>query len=175
MKITISGLPGSGTTTVAKILASKLGYKLVSAGEIFRELARKKNITLKELTRLAFRNPEYDLYVDKYQKKIGEKENNIIIEGRLSGWFIKDAFKVWIFARDKVRYERIARREEKDFETVKNETKERENIEKERYMKYYGIDVEDLSIYHLIINSEYFSAESIANIIIKALEESKWK
>ena len=175
MRITISGLPGSGTTTVAKILASKLKYKFISAGEIFRNLAEKNKLPLNEFSKLAAENPEYDLYVDEYQKKIGEREDNIIIEGRLSGWFVKDAFKVWIFASDETRYKRIAKREKKRFEEVKKETKEREKIEKNRYMRFYGINIDDLSIYHLVINSEYFNAESIANIIIKALEEKKWK
>ncbi len=175
MKITISGPPGSGTTTVAKLLASKLGYKLISAGEIFRELAKRKNMSLSDLTKLAIKNPEFDFYVDEYQKKIGEQEDNIIIEGRLSGWFIKNAFKVWIFASDETRYKRIAKREGKNIEEVRKETREREKIEKERYKKFYGINIDDLSIYHLVINSEHFSAENIVNIIIKALEEINWK
>ena len=51
MKITISGLPGSGTTTVAKLLAERLGYKLISAGDVFRKLAMERGMTLEEFSK----------------------------------------------------------------------------------------------------------------------------
>jgi len=171
MKITISGLPGSGTTTVAKILASKLNYKLISAGEVFRQLAREKGYSLEEFSKYAESNPDIDLYIDKLQKELAEKEENAIVEGRLSGWMIKDAdLKVWIFADEDVRYARVAKREGKDVVEIRKKTKSREEYEKSRYRKFYGIDIDDWSIYHLIINSGHFDAESIAEIILKAVE-----
>jgi len=171
MKITISGPPGSGTTTVAKLLANRLGYKLISAGEIFRKLASEKGMTLEEFSKYAESHPDVDLYIDKLQKEIAEKEDNIVVEGRLSGWMIKDAFKVWIHADPEIRYKRIAQRENKDLAKVRSETKKREEIEKKRYKKFYSIDLDDLSIYHLIINSGYFKPDDIVEIILKALSK----
>ncbi len=171
MKITISGLPGTGTTTVAKIIAKKLNLKLISAGEIFRELAIKKGMTLEEFSKYAEENPEIDLLIDRTQKELAEKEKDAVIEGRLSGWFIKDAdLRVLLFADPEIRYQRIAKRENKDISTVRRETKLREEIEKRRYQKFYNIDIDDWSIYDIIINSGKFSAEKIADIIIKAVE-----
>ncbi|MBP3444150.1 MAG: cytidylate kinase family protein, partial [Methanocorpusculaceae archaeon] len=40
MRITISGSPGSGTTTLGKALAEKYGLRYVSAGEFFRACAK---------------------------------------------------------------------------------------------------------------------------------------
>ncbi len=170
MRITISGPPGSGTTTVAKLLAEKLGFKLISAGEIFRKLAAEKGMTLEEFSRYAESNPDIDFYIDKLQKEMAEKEDNVVVEGRLSGWMVKNAFKVWIYASPEVRYRRIAQREGKDVARVKNETKRREELEKRRYKKFYSIDLDDVSIYHLAINSEHFKPEEIVEIILKALE-----
>ena len=170
MRITISGLPGSGTTTVAKLLAEKLGYKLISAGEVFRRLAIERGMTLEEFSRYADENPEIDLYIDRMQKELAEKEKDVIVEGRLSGWMIKDAFKVWIYADPEVRYERIAKREGIEIGRARVETKRREEIEKRRYQKYYSIDLEDLSVYHIAINSGKFKPEEIVEIILKALE-----
>lgn len=173
MKITISGLPGSGTTTVAKILAEKLGYKLISAGEVFRELARKRNMSLGDFSKYAEKNPEIDRMVDELQKKLAENERDAIIEGRLSGWFVDAELKVWIYCDAELRFERIAKRENRDIEDVRRETKEREELERRRYMKFYGIDINDLSIYDIAINSKSFSAEEIANLIIKVSEMMK--
>ncbi len=170
MKITISGPPGSGTTTVARILAEKLGFKLISAGEIFRKLAAEKGMTLEEFSKYAESNPDIDFYIDRLQKDMAEKEDNVVVEGRLSGWMVKNAFKVWIYASPEVRYRRIAQREGKDLARVKNETKRREELEKRRYKKFYSIDIDDISIYHLAINSEHFKPEEIVEIILKALE-----
>jgi cytidylate kinase len=173
MKITISGLPGSGTTTIARILASKLEYKLVSAGEIFRQLAKEKGYTLEEFSKYAESNSEIDSYVDRIQKEMAEKEKNVIVEGRLSGWIVNAQLKIWIFADEKIRASRVAKREGKDIARVKQETRKREEYEKRRYKKFYGIDVDNLDIYHLIINSGHFDAESIAEIILRAVETKR--
>ncbi len=170
MKITISGPPGSGTTTVARLLAEKLEFKLISAGEIFRKLAAERGMTLEEFSKYAESNPDIDFYIDRLQKDMAEKEDNVVVEGRLSGWMVKNAFKVWIYASPEVRYRRIAQREGKDLARVKNETKRREELEKRRYKKFYSIDLDDISIYHLAINSEHFKPEEIVEIILKALE-----
>ncbi|AEA46971.1 (d)CMP kinase [Archaeoglobus veneficus] len=171
MKITISGPPGSGTSTVAKIVASRLGFKLISAGEIFRQLARERGCTLEEFSKIADENEEIDIYIDRTQKEIAEKEDNIVVEGRLSGWMVEDALKVLIYADEETRFARIAKREKKSIEQVRHETRKREEYERRRYRKYYGIDIDDWSIYHLVINSACFSAETIAELILRAAEE----
>ncbi|HDD36303.1 MAG: AAA family ATPase [Archaeoglobaceae archaeon] len=171
MKITISGLPGSGTTTVAKILAKKLNLKLISAGGIFRELAAKKGMTVVEFGKYAENNPEIDFLIDRMQKEMAEKEDNVVVEGRLSGHMVKNPdLRVWLFADAEIRYARIAKRENKDIAVVRSETKKREKLEKSRYEKFYSINIDDWSIYDLVINSGRFDAEKIAEIIIKALE-----
>lgn len=170
MKITISGPPGSGKTTVAKILSEKLKIKLISAGEVFRQLAFERGMSLEEFSKFAESNPEIDILVDRVQREMAEKEKDAIVEGRLSGWMIKDAeLKVYIFADPEVRYSRIAKREDKDISTVRKETRLREEVEKRRYQKFYGIDVDDWRVYDLIINSSRMSPEKIAEIIITAI------
>ena len=44
--ITVSGTPGSGKSTVAKLLEGKTGLKYVYSGMTFRELATKHNMSL---------------------------------------------------------------------------------------------------------------------------------
>lgn len=170
MKITISGLPGSGTTTVARLLAERLGWKLISAGDVFRRLAIERGMTLEEFSQYAEENPEIDLYIDRMQRELAEKEENVVVEGRLSGWMIKNAFKVWIYADPEIRYKRIAKREGIELSRARVETKRREELEKRRYKKFYSIDLDDISIYDIAINSGRFSPEEIVEIILKAFE-----
>lgn len=171
MKITISGPPGSGKTTVARILSEKLKIKLISAGEIFRTLAFERGMSIEDFSKYAESNPEIDVLIDRLQKEMAEKEKDAIVEGRLSGWMIKDAdLKVYLFADPEVRYSRIAKREGKDLSAVKRETKLREEIERRRYQKFYSIDLNDWRIYDLIINTNRLPAEKIADIISTALK-----
>lgn len=171
MKITISGLPGSGTTTIANNLASELGYKLISAGEVFRELARSKGQSLEGFSKMAEQDPEIDQYIDKLQKEKAGKEDNVVVEGRLSGWMIDDALKVFVFANPEVRYARIAGRENKSIKIAREETIRREEYERRRYSKFYGVNYDDWSIYNLLIDSGYFEAKKIVKIIKWAVEQ----
>jgi len=170
VKITISGPPGSGKTTVARILSERLKIKLISAGEVFRQLAFEKGVSLEEFSRHAEANPEIDILIDRMQREMAEKEKDVIVEGRLSGWMIRDVdLKVFIYADAEVRYSRIAKREGKDISVVRHETRLREEIEKRRYQKFYGIDIDDWRIYDLVINSNRIPAEKVAEIILTAL------
>ena len=49
--ITISGPPGSGTTTISKLLSKRLKLPHVYAGEIFRKEAEKKGMTLSDFSK----------------------------------------------------------------------------------------------------------------------------
>ena len=171
MKIAISGPPGSGTTTVAKLVAEKLGYELISAGEIFRQMARERGYTIEEFSKIAEENEEIDYYIDRTQKELAKSKKNVVVEGRLSAWVVEDSFRVFIFAPEDVRVERIAKREGKSIEKVREETRRREMHERSRYRKYYGINIDDWSIYHLIFNSACFSAEAIAKLIVEAVND----
>lgn len=53
MRITVSGLPGSGTTSLSRYLAQRHGFEMISAGEVFRQLAREHHMELAEFGRLA--------------------------------------------------------------------------------------------------------------------------
>ncbi|WP_456468859.1 (d)CMP kinase [Archaeoglobus sp.] len=173
MKITISGLPGSGTTTVAKIVSKKLGLKLISAGDVFRQFASKKGMTVEEFSKYAEQNPDIDKLIDKTQQELAEAEENVVVEGRLSGWFVKDAdLRVWIFADPEIRYRRIAQREGKDLAIARHETRLREDLEKRRYQKFYSIDINDWTIYDIILNSGKFDAETIAELIVMAAKSA---
>ncbi|AIY91267.1 (d)CMP kinase [Geoglobus acetivorans] len=170
MRITISGPPGSGTTTVARKLSEKLGYPVISAGEVFRKLAREHGMSLEEFSKYAENNPDIDNLIDKRQREEALRYENVVVEGRLSGWMVPADLKVWIYCDKEIRIQRIARREKKPVEVVRNETEIREELEKRRYLKIYGIDIEDRSLYHIMINSARFTADQIAEMIFRAVE-----
>ncbi|MDI3483521.1 MAG: CMP/dCMP kinase [Methanobacteriaceae archaeon] len=173
MIITISGLPGAGTTTITRMLSRKLGIPFISAGEVFRQMAAEKGMNILEFSRLAEEDHEIDKEIDKRQAEMAKRADNLIVEGRLSAYFVKADLKILIIAPFDVRAERISRRESKPRKVVEDEIRRREESEAKRYMEIHGIDIEDLQVYDIILNSAHFKPEEITNIIIKIIEVIK--
>jgi cytidylate kinase len=171
MRITISGLPGSGTTTVAKLLSTELSMELISAGEMFRQIANEKELQLEQFNKLAENNDDFDRQIDEKQGEEAMKRGDVIVEGRLSGFFVPDAdLKIWLKAPVEVRARRIAGREKITYEEALSAMKNREHSEHKRYEKYYGINLDDLSIYDLVIDSSRWSERDVVEMIKAAVE-----
>ena len=168
MIITISGPPGSGKSTLSKVLSVKLGLELISMGDIFRKCAQDRCMSLEEFGEIAKCNEKIDREIDEMQKKIAGEKDNILIEGRLSGFLVDAGLKVWLKAPLEIRAQRIAKREKKLISKATSETSEREECERERYLKYYDIDINDLSVYDLIIDSSKWNPEELSDIVEKA-------
>ncbi len=165
MIITIGGDIGSGKTTVARALAERFGFQHVSAGEVFREMAQEKGINLAEFSKLAEENHEVDREVDERQVDLAKAAENAVVDGRLSGLLLKAKLKIWLRAPIEVRAKRVAGREGKEYRKALKENKEREASEAKRYKEIYGIDVEDLSPYDIILNTELWDQEGVISII----------
>lgn len=175
MRITVSGLPGSGTTSLSRYLAERHGFQMISAGEVFRQLAKEHNMELARFGDLARQDPTYDKMIDARQKEIAQERDNIIVEGRLSGWMVENAdLKIWLYAPIDCRIKRIVFRDQvADEETAMNLTLEREQCEADRYRSYYEINIADLSIYHIILNSAQWDVEGLGAIVDTSIARLK--
>jgi cytidylate kinase len=169
MIITVSGAPGTGTTSLSRSLAAELGLRWINSGEIFRRIAEKKNVNMRELNRLAEKGPEIDYLIDDAQKALATREGGGIFEGRLSGHLLAADLKVALKADIRVRAGRIARRESKLLEDALRETRAREESEARRYKMYYNIDIHDLSIYDLVVDTGRFDESETFSIVLAAV------
>jgi cytidylate kinase len=163
--ITLSGLHGTGKTTYAKTLSKIFNLRHISAGILFRQIAAEKGISISELTQISSRNDKIDQLIDDKTRMEAEK-GNVIIDGLLAGWIALNFtdIKLYLTSLDNIRFSRIATRENITITKARKLTLFREEIEKKRFIKYYNINIDNLTIYDLILNTELLSIES--NVII---------
>ncbi|MBN1544468.1 cytidylate kinase family protein [Candidatus Woesearchaeota archaeon] len=184
MIITISGMPGSGKTTIANMLAERFKLKHYYMGAIRRKIAEERGITLNELNRLAEKDPHSDKVVDDKLKELGKTEDNFIAEGRTAAHFIPHSIKLFIA----VDIREGARRIRDDVKLKHNKRNEeiRDNInemaalldrriesDKVRYKKYYNIDIFDPNLYDLWIDTTDMTPEQVISQIISFIDKNK--
>ena len=166
--VTISGPHGTGKSTYAKALADALHLRYICAGEIFRELAKEQNQSLQEFSRRAAEDPEIDRILDE-RTKAEARKGSVVIDAQLGAWMAKGLVDVSVIitAPDEVRFERIAEREGTTVEEARKETEYRESVQLKRYMQYYGVNVSDLSIYDLKIDTGTQTIEDAKRTVIE--------
>lgn len=176
MKITIGGLPGSGTSTIARQLAHKLKLQHIDAGDIWDEMAAARNTDVTGLNLLGESDPSIDKELDERMLGYAKTKNNVILEGRLIGWLSHqnnlDNFKIWLDCPLDTRIQRVKRREQDNVAEIKADTMKRENSEVKRYKKYYDIDIADHSIYDLVVDSSDKTPSEIVEFVLQKLEQA---
>jgi len=178
MIITISGKAGSGKSTVAKLVAKKLKLKHYSIGDLMRQLAKEKSLSLNKMSRLAEKDRSIDMELDKKTIELREK-SNFVIDGRLTAYFLPYAdLKIFLDCEDKVRAERILKdkrndEKSKSLKELIKKIRQREQSERKRYSKLYKIDYHDKALYDLIIDTTKLGIDDVVDKIVKAAKSDE--
>lgn len=174
--ITISGLHGAGKSTAARALVKKFGLKYMSAGAVFRQMAREKGMSLDDFSRYVEHRPNIDRQIDRRTAEFAKKDN-VLIDARLAGWMAKGAdVKILLYAPLKVRVGRIIKREGRRYMDVLKETAGRERSEAKRFKRFYGIDVNDWSVFDIVLNTEHFGQKEMVRVlelVVRAVTKQK--
>lgn len=156
MLITLSGLPGSGTSTVARGAAAALELDHVDGGTIFRALAAERGLSLAAFAELAEGDRSIDEALDA---RLVEHAlaGDVLLESRLAGWLATRAaapgLRVWIHCDEVERARRVGGRDGHDLDEALATNRVREASERARYLTYYDIDLGDRSVYDLVLDS----------------------
>ena len=180
--ITLSGELGSGKSTVANYLISKMPFKIVSAGLLFRQLAAKHGMSAKEFNEFIENDPKYDHYVDDTMAEPGRTDEKIIFDSRMAWHFVPSSFKIYLYVDVDTATERIFNDKGRvsesytDKETARQEIIDRRKSELLRYQNFYHCNLDDYSNYDLIVDTSHASRDEVNELVynsFKAFDEGK--
>jgi CMP/dCMP kinase len=169
LRIAISGKSGCGNSTASRLVADRLGLRVINY--TFKDLARDRGVSFEEIWRKAEVDPQYDLTIDRMQVQLAE-EGGCVLGSRLAIWLLREsAFTVYLRAPIEVRASRIARREGKDSALALVETEARDRRDHDRYSRLYGYDVDRYDFAALVVDTETLSQDEVAKEIVEHAAE----
>ena len=168
--ITISGEIASGKSSLAKVLESILpGWERINTGQRFRDYCEAHGLSIQQVS---FLPDEVHREFDADQRELIRTGQNIIVEGRLSGWLARgfdDVFRIFCYAPAEVRAERYMRRDHVEQPKAIEDIEYREKLDVEKYQRIYQLeDYRSASFYHLLLNTGVEAPHTLAASVIRA-------
>ena len=179
--VCVSGMAGTGKSTLAKKLARKYGLKYYSGGDALKALATEEGCNSsiegwwESPEGLAFlRKRENNFKFDKaVDDKLLEyaKRGDVLLDSWTMPWLLKKGFKIWLLASIEKRAERIAQRDKITVEDALRILKEKEARTKAIYKKLYGFTLgEDYAPFNLVLDTDNLNAEEVFQVLCKVLD-----
>lgn len=179
--ICISGMAGSGKSTIARRLARKYRLQYYSGGDALKALAKQEGYKPQRRgwweSREGIRfleersnNPKFDQAVD--EKLLEQaKQGNVILDSWTMPWLSEKGFKIWLEAAKEKRAERIARRDGITLEEALKALKIKEKKTKAIYRKLYGFNLgEDFTPFHLLLDTNHLDKEEVFHILCMVID-----
>ncbi len=143
--VTISGLPGAGSSTLGKSLAKELGWDYFCGGDFMRSYAIEKGLFDKEAKvhhSAAVYDDDFDRQVDYQARRWASEKDQQVLEAWLSGFMtmhIPDTLRVLVYCSDDaVRIDRIVNRDEITVEEAKDHIFKREQDNLTKWQRIYA-------------------------------------
>jgi cytidylate kinase len=176
VRVIISGNAGSGKSTVARAVAKVFDLRHVSAGDKARRIAKKLGFKTEGEEYLKFHHyikshPKIDKELDKeIMKEL--RMGRCVVDSRLAAYLFKGkAYKIYLKVPEDVAAKRNALREGVNKFEALSAVKKRNREDALRYKKLYNIDVNDLSVFDLVLDTSHFSIKQMNQIVISLLRK----
>lgn len=179
--ITITGKPGSGKSTTSKAVATELGYRHVSSGDLFRMIGNKRGMNILQANLSGENDASIDHLVDQQLSDIGEAEDNMVIDSRMAWHWMPFSFKVYLDLDLVTAAERIIHNKDLsrlEFEHIPNDPKEyalalqqRLDSEARRYKSFYDVNPYDVSNYDLVVDTESNNPEQVTALVVSGFHD----
>jgi cytidylate kinase len=180
--IIFSGLPAVGKTTVAKLVAEKLGLKILGGGDILKEMAAEAGVKTTGDdwwdTPAGIRFLEARKRSERFDKEVDERllkrveAGDVVITSYTIPWLSKKGTKIWLSGSVESRAARMAARDHSRLEECRKVIAIRDEENRKIYKKLYGIDFgRDLSPFNIVVGTDGILASKIAEQILQQLRK----
>jgi cytidylate kinase len=176
--IVISGDLGSGKTSVAKLLSTRLAIDHISVGMMYRKVAKEMGMNSLEFNLHAETNHNIDRYFDSVLLSLID-DKDYIVESRTAWHQLKGSVKVYLKVDPDIGAERVRRDMNRQNDPIYEShehaitrLRARKESENRRYLASYGIDVDDLKYYDVVIDTSNLTVEQIVHQLLSIAKES---
>ena len=179
--ICISGMAGTGKSTLAKKLAHKYGLRYYSGGDALKELAKQEGYDISVqgwwespvgLSFLAKRktDPKFDKAVDDKLLEFA-KQGKVLLDSWTMPWLLKGGFKIWLEASFDKRAQRVAERDRLSYQEAVQVLGEKEGHTKMIYKSLYGFLLgEDLTPFDFVLDTDNLSANEVFEVLCHVID-----
>lgn len=178
--ICISGMAGTGKSTLSKKLAEKYNLKCFSGGDALKELANAEGYDASRqgwwespeglnFLNERIRNPKFDQAVDSKLLEYA-KQGNVLLDSWTMPWLLKGGFKIWLMASIEKRAARVAERDKITIDEAFEVLKEKEERTKSIYKTLYGFSLgEDFAPFDLVLDTDNLSADEVFEVLCRVI------
>lgn len=177
----ISGMAGTGKSTLAKRLAGKYGLKYYSGGDALKALAAEEGYDTS--SRGFWESPEGLKFLNRrekdsrFDKAVDEKlieytkNGDVLLDSWTMPWLMSSGFKIWLLASEEKRAERVAKRDKLTVAEASRMLKEKEAKTKAIYKQLYGFNLgEDFKPFDLVLDTDNLNAAEVFQVLCNVIE-----
>jgi len=179
--ICISGLAGTGKSTLSKKLAEKYHLRYYSGGDVLKELAEKEGYDVS--VQGWWESPQGLKFLSergndsKFDKAVDDKlleyaqQGNILLDSWTMPWLLQGGFKIWLEASFEKRAARVAIRDGMTKAQALEVLKEKEARTKAIYKALYGFVLgEDFKPFDFVLDTDNLSAEEVFVVLCRVID-----
>jgi cytidylate kinase len=179
--ICISGMAGTGKSTLAKRLARKYRLHYYSGGDALKELAGAEgcNVSVNGWweTSEGLRFLERRRNDSKFDKAVDNKlleyakQGNVLLDSWTMPWLLNKGFKIWLSASIEKRAERIVKRDKISSKEAIEVLREKEGNTRTIYKRLYGFTLgEDFEPFHFILDTDSLNANEVYHVLCDVID-----
>ncbi len=179
--ICISGMAGTGKSTLAKKLAQKYNLKYYSGGDALKDLAKDEGYDINaqgwwespvglDFLQKRVNDPKFDKAVDN---KLLEYANqgNVLLDSWTMPWLLKGGFKIWLEASFEKRAARVAERDNLTYTEAVKVLGEKEGHTKSIYKTLYGFSLgDDLAPFDFVLDTDNLNAPEVFEVLCRVMD-----
>jgi cytidylate kinase len=173
--ITIAGSLGSGKSSTARAVASALGFRHFSSGDLFRLLAIERGESIEAMNISAEVQRDIDLKVDNLLQEMTDEK--LVIDSRMAWHWMPFSFKVFLVLDPDTAAERIFNHLQEEGRMSEDATSVQEvhksidrrfASEQKRYAALYGVNATDPLNFDIVINTKHNDLKTVTAIVSAA-------